>query len=96
MLRATVEQERDQVTLRVEGSLSGPGLLELETCWSNLIRSQGQKRIFVDLNEVTFVSREGKQLLQRLRCAGACLSGDGLLIRALLEQMAEHLPEPQS
>jgi hypothetical protein len=43
----------------------------------------------VDLKEVTFVSAEGKQLLERLCRAGAKLTGDGLMTRALVQQITE-------
>jgi anti-anti-sigma regulatory factor len=43
----------------------------------------------VNLKEVTFVSSQGKQLLEKLCRAGAQLTGDGLMTRALVEQITE-------
>lgn len=87
MFRATVERNGERVTLRVEGRLSGPCLAELEQCCSQLNNGNGQHRVVVDLNEVTFVSSQGKQLLERLCRAGAQLTGDGLMTRALVEEI---------
>jgi hypothetical protein len=43
----------------------------------------------VDLKEVTFISSQGKRLLERLCRAGAQLTGDGLMIQALVKQITE-------
>jgi anti-anti-sigma regulatory factor len=87
MFRATVEHQGDLVILRIEGRLSGPCLSELESCWQQMAKGNGSKRVVVDLKEVTFVSAQGKQLLERLCRAGAELTGDGLMTRALVEQI---------
>ena len=87
MFRATVERNGERVTLRIEGRLSGPCLAELEQCCSQLSNGNGQHRVVVDLKEVTFVSGQGKQLLERLCRAGAELTGDGLMTRALVDEI---------
>ncbi|HKU25589.1 MAG TPA: hypothetical protein VJQ54_08970 [Candidatus Sulfotelmatobacter sp.] len=89
MFRATVEHDGELVTLRIEGRLSGPCLAELENCWRQTMNGNGRGRAVVDLKEVTFVSAEGKQLLERLCRAGAQLTGDGLMTRALVQQITE-------
>ena len=87
MFRATVEHHEGLVTLRVEGRLSGPCLTELENCWRQMTAGNGTGRLIVDLHEVTFVSSQGKQLLEKFCRAGAELTGDGLMTRALVEQI---------
>ncbi len=87
MFRATVEHHDSLVTLRIEGRLSGPCLAELENCWRQMTANNGKGRLVVDLHEVTFVSSQGKQLLEKLCRAGAQLTGDGLMTRALVEQI---------
>ncbi|HEX6905883.1 MAG TPA: STAS domain-containing protein [Terriglobales bacterium] len=87
MFRATVEHHGDLVTLRIEGRLSGPCLSELENCWRQIVNGNGSRQLVVDLKEVTFVSSQGKQLLEKLCRAGARLTGDGLMTRALVEQI---------
>ena len=95
MFRATVERTSDQVTLRIEGRLSGPCLAELEHCWSQISVGNGRHRMVVDLKEVTFVSSQGKQLLERLCRAGAQLTGDGLMTQALVEQITRSVGQEQ-
>ena len=87
MFRATVEHHGDLVTLRIEGRLSGPCLSELENCWQQIAAGNGNRQLVVDLKEVTFVSSQGKHLLEKLCRAGARLTGDGLMTRALVEQI---------
>ncbi len=87
MFRATVEHDGELVTLRIEGRLSGPCLAELENCWRQTMNGNGRGQVVVDLKEVTFVSSQGKQLLERLCRAGAKLTGDGLMTRALVEEI---------
>lgn len=89
MFRATVEHDGDLVMLRIEGRLSGPCLSELENCWRQIANGNGSRQLVVDLKEVTFVSSQGKQLLEKLCRAGARLTGDGLMTRALVEQITQ-------
>ena len=89
MFRATVERDGGQVTLRIEGRLSGPCLAELENCWRQMFNGNGSRLVVVNLKEVTFVSSQGKQLLERLCRAGVQLTGDGLMTRALVEQIID-------
>lgn len=96
MFRATVEQDSEVVTLRVEGRLSGPCLSELESCWRQLMGANGGRHVVVDLKEVTFVSAQGRQLLERLCRAGARLMGDGLMTRALVEQITHSVDQVQN
>ena len=87
MFRATLERSGDTATLRVEGRLSGPSVAELDECWHQLAAANGNRQIVVELKEVTFVSSEGKRLLQKLCRSGAQLQGDGLMTRALVEEI---------
>src|ERR1051326_7347520 len=96
MFRATVEHNGNLLTLRIEGSLSGPCLAELEQCWSQLRAGNGTHRVVVDLKEVTFVSSQGKQLLERICRAGARLHGDGLMTRALVEQITDSVGQEKN
>jgi anti-anti-sigma factor len=89
MFRATVERHGGLITLRLEGRLSGPCLSELENCWSQLTAGNGTHHVVVDLKEVTYVSSQGKQLLEKLCRAGAQLTADGLMTRALVEQITQ-------
>lgn len=88
MFRATVEKRNGRVVLRLEGSLSGPCVAELERCWTGLAESDGCGPVLVDLTEVTFVSTQAKQLLAAFCCAGAQLTGEGLMARALADELA--------
>jgi anti-anti-sigma factor len=96
MFRATTERRGDVITIRIEGRLSGPCLSELENCCSQLTSGNGNRHVVIDLKEVTFVSSEGKQLLEKLFRAGAELTGDGLMTRALVEQITHSVGQVQT
>ncbi|HEV2115414.1 MAG TPA: hypothetical protein VGR48_05275 [Terriglobales bacterium] len=89
MFRATVEHHGELVTLRIEGRLSGPCLGELGNCWRQMSNGKTGRKMVVDLKDVTFVSSQGRQLLERLCRAGAELTGDGLMTRALIEEITQ-------
>lgn len=96
MFRATVEHHDGLVMLRIEGRLSGPCLAELENCWRQMTANNGKGQLIVDLHEVTFVSSEGKQLLEKFCRAGAQLTGDGLMTRALVEQITSSVGQAKN
>jgi anti-anti-sigma regulatory factor len=52
-----------------------------------MVNGNGSRRVVVNLKEVTFVSSQGKQLLEKFCRAGVQLTGDGLMTRALVEQI---------
>jgi anti-anti-sigma regulatory factor len=54
-----------------------------------MCNGNGSRRVVVDLTEVTFVSSQGKELLRMLCRTGAQLTGDGLMTRALVEQITQ-------
>ena len=73
--------------LRLEGSLCGPFVEELESCWSSLREGTGSRPLVVDLQSLTFVSAKGRELLARMYCGRAQLLGKGVMARSLVEQI---------
>ncbi|MBX3303824.1 MAG: hypothetical protein KF693_16555 [Nitrospira sp.] len=87
MLKITSEKRRNSVRLRLEGSLTGPWVGELEQEWRN-IQSAGAVPLVVDLTGVTFVGEDGKVLLKQLWREGAQLVATGCCIGHLVEEIA--------
>ena len=56
---------RDGNTLKVEGTLGGPWVSELDAACTRALA--GRKRITLDLTSVVFVDRSGAVLLEKLR-----------------------------
>jgi hypothetical protein len=85
MLRIHVSKEKEAMTLRLEGSLGGAWVAELEKCWQAMTASPPRAAIVVKLAGLTFVDDRGKELLFRMRQEGARLVPSGCLMRAIVE-----------
>ncbi len=92
MLKITSEKNHNSVRLRVEGSLTGPWVGELEHEWQT-IRSAGAVPLVVDLTGVTFVGEDGKALLKQLWRKGTQLIATGCCIGHLVEEIAASEPD---
>jgi len=89
MFRATVEEQNEGVSVKLEGSLSGPYVQELEKCWKGWQERSAGKVAVVDLEALTFVNAAGKELLARICAAGAKLIGRGPMTRSIVEEIVE-------
>ncbi len=85
MLRITVREERGWATLRVEGLLVGPWVAELQRCWQDTLVSPDQ--IVVDLDDLLFMDRGARALLEQMHAAGTRLHARGLLTGYIVEQI---------
>jgi len=92
MLRITSEKSRDSVRFRLEGSLTGPWVGELEHEWRTEQPSEAIPLV-VDLTNVTFVGEDGKLLLQQMWREGAQLIATGCCIGHLVEEMTRSQPD---
>ncbi len=92
MLRITSKKNRDSVRLRLEGSLTGPWVGELEHEWRTAQPSDAIPLV-VDLTNVTFVGEDGKLLLQQMWREGAQLVATGCCIGHLVEEITRSQPD---
>lgn len=67
MLRITVQNGPEVLTLKLEGRLADQSLQEFESTWQELARSLGKRDLCLDIRGVTFVSSQGHQLLARIQ-----------------------------
>ena len=88
MLRITVELHGDFTVLKVEGNLREPWVAELERCWRSTCATRPAKRVRVELKDVSFVDDRGKVLLTEMAYNGAELVATGLMMNAILEDIA--------
>lgn len=86
MLRISWDQEASPARLRLHGKVSGPWVEELERVWDE-IRTKGP-HLIVDLTEVTFVGRDGRQLLGEMLRQGAELQS-GPLMRFTIDRIRQ-------
>ncbi|HMK23763.1 MAG TPA: STAS domain-containing protein [Terriglobales bacterium] len=75
MLRITIDEKPDTVVLRLEGSLIGPWVKDVEECWRNVFAEFGTRSAQIDLSAVNFMDTEGGALLTRMYNAGFRLKG---------------------
>ena len=87
MVRISIEEQDDHVLLRVEGSLRGPWVAELERVWRT--STNDPKLVRVDLAGVSYVDDAGNALLTRMFHEGTQLSGSGPLMNAVVEAIAD-------
>ena len=88
MLKIGTEMLDDEGLLVLEGSLSGPWVAEVERAWHGAIIDRQPRKIKADLSEVTFVSDEGKQLLERICASGTETFSSDLLTKALAHELS--------
>lgn len=77
MLRISWDQESSPARLRLHGKVSGPWVEELKRVWGEMAAKSPQ--VIVDLTEVTFVGRDGRQLLGEMLRQGTELQGGPMM-----------------
>jgi len=87
MLRVTIHDDGETLTLRLEGKLTGPWVREAEMCWrQKLVESPLPVRRF-DLTGVTMIDAAGKTFLAAAHAQGAELVVSGCLMRAIVAEI---------
>jgi translation initiation factor 2 gamma subunit (eIF-2gamma) len=89
MLRIHVEEQCESVTIRLEGSLAGAWVAELERCWRKVRPWLKNRGLVVELDAVTFVDAPGHSLLVEMHSTGATLVARGVLSRYVVEQIQQ-------
>ncbi len=92
MLRITVQDEPDQVTLKLEGNLGGIWVTELEDSWRTVNSTLAGRSLFLDLTAVDRVDSAGNYLLALLRRSGAQLIASGTAMNELVRSIARDWP----
>jgi ABC-type transporter Mla MlaB component len=88
MLRITVHDGPDHVRLKLEGSLTGTWVAELEDCWRATRGTLGSRALRLDLTAVQRVDRAGTYLLALLRRNGVQLIASGTVMTELVHSIA--------
>jgi anti-anti-sigma regulatory factor len=88
MLMINEQQREGAVVFKLAGALTGVWADELERCWRNATVSASAPRVLVDLTEVTFVDESGKELLRLMREEGAELIARDILMKSIVEEIA--------
>ena len=70
MLRITVQNDEQTVTLQLEGRLAGPWLEELDETFQRALAGKRQPKIEVDLTGLISIDRGGKTYLESMHHRG--------------------------
>jgi len=88
MLKISTDVQAGTVVLVLEGSLSGPWVQEVEHTWETTVGDQGFGRTRLDLSGLTFVSSEGKKLLEKLVAGGVELISSDVLTKSIVSAIS--------
>lgn len=66
MLKITVLETPETVTIKLEGRLGGPWVTELDRTWRVLASSLDSKGVCIDLCDMTWADADGKHLLREI------------------------------
>lgn len=87
MLRITLLDALEEVTLVLEGSLVGLWVTETETAWRSTQSALAGRPLVVDLKAVDRIDQAGVYLLSLLRLKGARLVASGAAMTELVRNI---------
>src|SRR5271169_1696836 len=93
MFKISIADTPSRRTLLVEGTLIGPWIAELGTTWRNASRDLDDRKLVIDLTNVTVISHEGADAIFDLMKTGANFSCGGVLMKHLLKELARKKPK---
>ncbi len=88
MFKISIVETRSQRKLVVEGKLTEPWVPELVAAWRNAARDLDGRKLVIDLNSLTVISREGEDAIFDLMRQGAKFSCGSICTRHLLKRLA--------
>lgn len=88
MLRISTIDTQGHRKLVLEGKLIEPWLGELRQVWNGAKEGLQERKLVVDLTNVTVISHEGEATLFEFMQQGAQFSCGGVLIRHMVKQLA--------
>lgn len=95
MLKITIHDTPDRLSFQLEGRLIGPWVNEVEQCWRTAASIRGERKVFVDLTDVTFVDDSGKGLLERLWHQGFSFVTPDAMTKAIIQNITGAVPEAE-
>ena len=88
MLRIRVDDQPTATTFHVEGKLIGDEVEELRKVWAESRNRDPQRQTIVELSSVLVVDTTARGLLSQMHRWGVRLTGTGIMISALIEEIA--------
>ena len=89
MLRITVNETPTEKRWILQGRLVGLWVSELRRAWKKTPRTDNNRKCVVDLNDVTFIDKNGERLLRAMSKQGAQFIATGIYNKHVLQQRCE-------
>jgi anti-anti-sigma regulatory factor len=86
VLRITIQRTSDVALMKLEGSVKGPWVDELQQAWLTSAKMPGGKPMSIDLGAVSFIDAKGRNLLLQMQREGVALKGASGFLRQVLEE----------
>jgi hypothetical protein len=94
LLRITISEDAEAVAMTLAGRVAGPWVAELSRAWSETAPRVGNKKLSLDLHDVTYSDDRGKQLLREIYAqTNAQLVTGTLWAQYLAEEIRNTKPE---
>jgi hypothetical protein len=90
MLRIMIHEDDKVCKLELAGRLEGPWVAETETAWRASLGAD--RKVEMDLRQLTGIDDAGRDLLATIQRAGACLIVEGVWMTALLDELISQQP----
>ena len=88
MLKISVIDAHSVRRVVVEGKLVGPWTAELQDAWKRAREDLNGRKLVIDLNQVTLISREAEEEIFGLMQQGARFSCKGVLTKHVIRELA--------
>ena len=92
MLKISIQDEPNLVTMKLEGSLAGTWVIELEDSWRAVSPKLADRQLRLHLAEVQRVDTAGRYLLALLRDRGVRLTAEGVVMLEVVRTIAQDWP----
>lgn len=94
MLKITIHDSSEALTIQVEGRLVGAWATELLQTWRTVSSSKNRKALIVDLTETLFIDEEGKRVLKQLFREGAFFRTSGTMNTCIVDEITGNSHNP--
>ncbi|WP_263358594.1 hypothetical protein [Acidicapsa ligni] len=92
MLRINVDSEIDQVSIKLEGSITGIWVDELESAWRSANAQRDSRPLRLDLRDIDHIDKAGSYLLALFHCFGTELIASGVLMIDIVQSIEHDWP----
>ena len=92
MLRITVDRQSDQVSIKLEGSVTGVWVDELESAWRSANVERDSRPLLLDLREIDEIDKAGSYLIALFHCCGTELIASGVFMMDLVLSIEQDWP----